>query len=196
MAKLSYGAGRCGLIGDYGYWIKDGLARDSNLGCWSGGGPNSPRRGAWTLWWTHADFGMIVVHQRDAIPRRPSCLDFFCQPVQFDGLLADVGVELAWSWRGVGVELAWSWRGVGVELARSRSKSSASALPEPEPKTPAAPWSNVLFHTETCTGWMSNSLAICWMVLAPLSASSATRALNSGSCLLRLLFMLCVFGLV
>jgi hypothetical protein len=35
VAKLSYGAGRGGLIVDHAYWIKDGLARDSNLGCWS-----------------------------------------------------------------------------------------------------------------------------------------------------------------
>jgi hypothetical protein len=31
---------------------------------------------------------------------------------------------------------------------------------------------------------------ICWIVLMPFSASSATRALNSGSCLLRLAFIL------
>jgi hypothetical protein len=34
------------------------------------------------------------------------------------------------------------------------------------------------------------------MVLIPLSASSATRALNSGSCLVRLAFIPCVFGSV
>jgi hypothetical protein len=47
------------------------------------------------------------------------------------------------------------------------------------------------FHSETYTRWTSKLLAICWMVSMPLIASSATRAFNSGSYLLRSAFILC-----
>ncbi len=99
----------------------------------------------------------------------------FGAPVQFYSQLADFSVELD----------AFAFEILGFDLA-----------PPPRLKTLAAPWVIVFFHSETCTGWMSNSLEICWMVLMPLSASSATRALNSGSCLLCFAFILCVFDTV
>ena len=41
----------------------------------------------------------------------------------------------------------------------------AFGILRPGPKSPAAALSIFAFHSETCTGWMSNSLAICWTVL-------------------------------
>jgi autotransporter-associated beta strand protein len=123
---------------------------------------------------SHADFGMRLFDQLDAIPHRPSCLDFF---------VSQSNSTACWP------ILAWSW-------VRSPSKSPVPALPDPGLKMLGAPSVMAFFHSETCTGWMSKSLAICWMVLMPLSASRATRALNSGSCLLRFAFIWCVLGSV
>ena len=74
--------------------------------------------------------------------------------------------------------------------SRWRSKSSVSTFARPSPKTLVAPAAMAFFQSVTCIGWMSKFLAISWMVWTPLSTSSATRALNSGSCLLRLAFIL------
>jgi hypothetical protein len=105
---------------------------------------------------SHAQFRVSFFHQLDASPYRPSCLDFF---VRKSTSTASCPI-------------------FECSLARSASKSSASLFPWPVSKTRVAPSDISFFHSDTCTGWMSKSFAICCIVSIPFSASSATRALN------------------
>ena len=103
------------------------------------------------------------------VPLQTELLGLFCQKVHLYSQWADLRVQLG---------------PLGFEILRF-------ALPVAGFKNLVAPSDISFFHSNTCTGWVSKSLAICWIVLIPFSASSATRALNSGSCLLRLAFICC-----
>ncbi len=66
-----------------------------------------------------------------------------------------------------------------------RARSSASA-PAFRPKTSGSRSISSFFHWLTCTGCTWCSCAIAWTVFSPCAASSATRALTSARCCLRL----------
>jgi hypothetical protein len=96
----------------------------------------------------------------------------FCHPVQFDGLLADLGVELG----------ALALETFGFSLSGSAAEDARGSL------------SHCLLPVGNLNRVDVEFLGDLLDCLMPLSASSATRALNSGSCLLRLPFTMCVFG--
>jgi hypothetical protein len=111
---------------------------------------------------------MILFDQLDARPRRPSCFVFFSQEIYLDRELPDLGVEVA--------ALAFEILASGLFTAG------------PEDAGGALDHGLLLFGNLVPDGsqssWQSAGRTM------PLSASSATRALNSGSCLLRLAFIL------
>ena len=71
--------------------------------------------------------------------------------------------------------------------SRSRCRTNTSASRSPfRPNTSGRRSTRSFFHWLTCTGCTWCSRAISLIVLSPLTASSATRALNSALCCLRL----------